>query len=95
MTTKSRALSVTLGFLRHQRTIWRRTEGHPHTWDDEQAERVIYELGYQAPGWITTGDALLANTAAALALARHQAGLDALADEQANHHRTAAQPLAA
>lgn len=81
ITTKSRAFSVTLGFLRMQRTIWRRTEGHPHIWDDEQTERVIYELGYQATGWITTGDALLANTAAALARARHQAGLDALADE--------------
>ncbi len=29
ITTKSRRFSVTLGFLREQRTIWRRTEGHP------------------------------------------------------------------
>lgn len=67
ITTKSRRFSVTMGFLRLQRTIWRRTEGHPHTWDDQQADLVIYELGYQATGWHTTGDALLANTAAALA----------------------------
>ncbi|PYC69194.1 plasmid replication initiator protein RepSA [Micromonospora arborensis] len=91
--TKSRAFSVTLGFLRLQRTIWRRTEGHPHTWDDEQTERVIYELGYQATGWITTGDALLANTAAAMARAQHLAGIDALADELAAAR--AVQPLAA
>ncbi|MFD0783400.1 replication initiator [Micromonospora azadirachtae] len=93
--TKSRAFSVTLGFLRIQHIIWRRTEGHPHTWDDERTERVIYELGYQATGWITTGDALLANTTAAMARARHQAGLDALADELAAHRPTAVQPLAA
>ncbi|WNM41685.1 plasmid replication initiator protein RepSA [Micromonospora halotolerans] len=94
ITTKSRAFSVTLGFIRMQRTIWRRTEGHPHTWDNEQTERVIYELGYQATGWISTGDALLANTAAAQARAWHQAGLDAIADEL-TARRTPAQPLAA
>jgi len=83
ITTKSRAFSVTYGFLRMQRTIWRRTQGHPHTWDDEQAALVIYELGYHATGWITTGDALLARTAAAQARERHQAGLDALTDPPA------------
>ncbi len=65
--TKSRRFSVTLGFLRMERTIWRRTEGHPETWDDTETDLVIYELGYQATGWHTTGDAILANTAAALA----------------------------
>jgi hypothetical protein len=65
--SKSRGFSVTLGFLRRQRMIWQRTQGHPHTWDDEQAELVIYELGYHATGWITTGDAILANTSADLA----------------------------
>jgi hypothetical protein len=63
--TKSRRFSVTLGFLRDVRTIWRRTEGHPEMWHDDQADLVIYELGYQATGWITAGDAILANTAAA------------------------------
>ncbi|MEV4812046.1 hypothetical protein [Micromonospora avicenniae] len=92
---KSRAFSVTPDSLRIQRTIWRRTGGHPHTWDDKQTERVIYELGYQATGCITTGDALLANTAAAMARVRHQAGLDALADELAAHRPTGGQPLAA
>ena len=50
---------------RMQRTIWRRTEGHPELWDDQQTQLVIYELGYQATGWRTLGDAILANTAAA------------------------------
>jgi hypothetical protein len=79
--SKSRGFSVTLGFIRLQRTIWRRTQGHPHLWDDETAARVISELGYHATGWITTGDALLANTAADLARRRAQAGRDALEDE--------------
>jgi hypothetical protein len=54
-----------MGFLRERRTIWRRTEGHPELWHDDQAQLVVYELGYQATGWRTTGDAILANTAAA------------------------------
>ena len=81
ITTKSRAFSVTYGFQRMERTIWRRTEGHPHTWDDEQADLVVYRLGYDATGWITTGDALLANSAADAARARQQAARDALDDE--------------
>jgi hypothetical protein len=92
ITTKSRGFSVTYGFQRLQRTIWRRTQGHPHTWDDEQAALVITELGYHATGWITTGDALLANSAAAQARAYQQAGLDALDDEATAH---LAPPLAA
>jgi replication initiator protein RepSA len=54
ITTKSRAFSVTYGFLRLQRTIWRRTQGFPHLWDDQQADLVVSRLGYEATGWITT-----------------------------------------
>ncbi len=92
--TKSRGFSATLGHLRHLRTIWRRTEGHPHTWDDDQADLVIYQLGYEATGWITTGDALLANTAAALARSRAETLHDVLQDEHAQR-TTGAAPLAA
>src|SRR5439155_22641458 len=67
ITSKTRGFSVTLAFKRRQRMIWQRTGGYPHLWDDEQAELVIYQLGYHATGWITTGDALLANTSADLA----------------------------
>jgi hypothetical protein len=61
---------------------------HPHTWDDTQADLVIYELGYQATGWITTGDALLANTAPALAREYDEAGRDALRQEARAAART-------
>ncbi len=81
ITTKSRRFSVTMGFLRHQRVIWQRTQGHPQTWDDNTAAQVISELGYQATGWRTTGDRILANTAANLA--RQYA---ATTREETEHH---------
>ncbi len=92
ITTKSRAFSVTLGFIRHQRTIWRRTDGYPQLWDDQEADLVVYRLGYHATGWITTGDALLANSAADAARRRANAARDALADE---HPATLGYPKAA
>jgi replication initiator protein RepSA len=64
ITTKSRGFSVTYTFKRLERVIWRRTQGFPHLWDDQQADLVVCRLGYDATGWITTGDALLANSAA-------------------------------
>ena len=73
ITTKSRGFSVTYGFLRNNRTIFRRTEGHPELWDEQQADLVVYRLGYHATGWITTGDALLANSAADAARAQARA----------------------
>jgi hypothetical protein len=80
--TKSRGYSATLGYIRLQRTIWRRTGGYPHLWNDDQADLVIYQLGYQATGWITTGDALLANTAAALARQHAATTREVLADQR-------------
>ncbi|MEV6495100.1 replication initiator, partial [Actinoplanes sp. NPDC051633] len=34
VTTKSRGFSVTYAFKRLERTIWRRTQGFPHLWDE-------------------------------------------------------------
>ncbi|MEV4533401.1 replication initiator [Asanoa sp. NPDC049518] len=76
ITTKSRGFSVTYTLKRWERTIWRRTQGFPHLWDDEQADLVVYRLGYHATGWITTGDALLANSAADAARRRADAARD-------------------
>ena len=80
ISTKSRAFSVTLGFIREQRTIWRRTQGFPELWDDQQADLIVYRLGYHATGWITTGDALLANSAADAARRRADAAREAYED---------------
>jgi hypothetical protein len=75
--TKARHYTVTFSELRAQRTTWRRTahqqhvdaSAHPpHNRDqadtDEQTILVIGHLTYTGTGWHTTGDALLAHTAA-------------------------------
>jgi hypothetical protein len=90
ITTKSRGFSVTYTYKRYERTIWRRTQGFPHLWDDQQAELVVYRLGYHATGWITTGDALLANSAADAARRRADAARHLADDDTAS-----ALPLAA
>ena len=79
--TKSRRYSVTFRLLRDARTIWRRTEtGHEHADqpDDQETTLIVGLLTYAGSGWRTTGDALLANTAAAMARERHEAARDAL-----------------
>ena len=53
---------------------------YPQLWDEEAAERVIAELGYQATGWRSTGDQILANTAAALARRYAKTSRDKLAN---------------
>ncbi|WP_328466728.1 plasmid replication initiator protein RepSA [Actinoplanes sp. NBC_00393] len=90
ITTKSRGFSVTYAFKRLERVIWRRTQGHPHLWDDQEADLVVCRLGYHATGWITTGDALLANSAADAAR-RHAHNLDYADPDPA----TTVHPLAA
>ncbi|MCA2219378.1 replication initiator, partial [Jidongwangia harbinensis] len=91
ISTKSRGFSVTYTFKRMERTIWRRTQGFPHLWDEQQADLVVYRLGYHATGWITTDDALLANSAADAARRRADAARD-LADDDPTD---SALPLAA
>ncbi|WP_189207154.1 replication initiator [Couchioplanes azureus] len=91
VTTKSRGFSVTYAFKRLERTIWRRTQGFPHLWDEQQADLVVYRLGYHATGWITTGDALLANSAADAARRRADTARDYADDD----HVPAARPIAA
>ncbi|MDG4794412.1 replication initiator [Micromonospora sp. WMMD1082] len=78
--TKSRRYSVTFRILRDARTIWRRTEtGHEYAdQQNDDTTLIVGLLSYAGSGWRTTGDALLANTAAALARERHEAARDAL-----------------
>ena len=88
--TKARHYSVTFGELRAARITYRRTqdpgpEHEPirtadHT-DDEETTLIVGNLSYAGTGWTTTGDALLARTAADQARKRHQAGREEIADE--------------
>ncbi|MGW5363055.1 replication initiator [Actinopolymorpha pittospori] len=73
--TKSRRYSATFRQLRQARIDWRRAhhESADHL-EEHQVLAVIGELVYTGTGWHTTGDALLANTAAALAREQRQTG---------------------
>jgi hypothetical protein len=83
--TKARRYSVTFRALRDARALHRRLQliadrGAPeHCQDDVDAETIIVinGLSYDGSGWKTTGDALLANTAADLARSRQQAAREA------------------
>ena len=87
--TKARRYSIRFRDLREARIIyrrshdaWTRTRTHPgadHA--DEETTLIIGTLTYAGTGWTTSGDALLANTAADQARKRRQAGRDELADE--------------
>lgn len=72
--TKAHHYSITFTALRQRRTTWRRTNlADQHS---NQTTLVLSWLTYVDAGWKTTGDALLANTAAARARERHQAARD-------------------
>jgi hypothetical protein len=84
--TKARRYSITFALLRGQRIVFRRTEViEPVEWPDTAAEQettlIVGLLSFAGTGWHTTADALLANTAAALARERHAAGREDLAHE--------------
>ncbi|SNS72108.1 hypothetical protein SAMN06265355_12611 [Actinomadura mexicana] len=89
--TKARRYSVTFGALRAARVLYRRTQtpgpDHPPERFERQADLdaettvILGRLSYVGSGWKTTGDALLANTAADQARRRQQAGREELAHE--------------
>ena len=89
--TKAHRYSLTFRDLRTARITYRRSQdtGPEHrpirTADhaDDETTLVIGTFTYAGTGWKTTGDALLANTAADQARKRREAGRDQLADEYA------------
>ncbi|MCP9966043.1 hypothetical protein LUX39_14030 [Actinomadura madurae] len=92
--TKARHYSVTFAALRAARVLYRRTQPQGPEYSDERFERqgdldaettiILARLSYVGSGWKTTGDALLANSAADQARRRHQAGREELAHELAS-----------
>jgi hypothetical protein len=73
--TKSRRYSLTFKVLRDNRVIWRRTVDVDTAADhEEETTLLVATLEYVGAGWNTLGDALLANTAAALARERQRVG---------------------
>ncbi|MFJ5668177.1 replication initiator [Micromonospora chalcea] len=93
--TKGRRYSVTFQLLRDTRIAYRRHEGHvrehpaaggpPVDQLGEEPTLVIGTLTFAGVGWHTTGDALLANTAAAMARERRTTGREEFAHELATN----------
>jgi hypothetical protein len=85
--TKARRYSVTFQLLRDTRVTYRRSEdqaaGQPIKAVDhpDDTTLIVGTLTFAGVGWHTTGDALLANTAAAMARARQATGREELAHE--------------
>ena len=87
--TKARRYSIRFRDLRQARITYRRSQdtgpehGPIRTADhaDDETILIIGTFTYAGTGWKTSGDALLANTAADQARKRRQAGRDELADE--------------
>nr|WP_221377691.1 replication initiator [Actinoplanes polyasparticus] len=87
--TKTRRRVVRFATLRDTRIVYRRTEDQPatdpgtiHTVDHlDETTLVVGTLTFAGVGWHNNGDALLANTAAAMARARHETGREELANE--------------
>jgi hypothetical protein len=80
--TKSRYYSVTFRLLREARAVWQRTVNTTGPELDPPTEAptvlVVNFLDFIGAGWLTTGDAILANTSAAQARERRDAARDAL-----------------
>jgi hypothetical protein len=87
--TKAHRYSIRFRDLREARISYRRGQdtgpehGPIRTADhtDDETVLIVGIFTYAGTGWKTTGDALLANTAADQARKRRQAGHDQLADE--------------
>jgi hypothetical protein len=88
--TKARRYSVTFKVLRDTRVTFRRHQdqadeptGVVRAADhaDTETTLIIGALTFAGVGWHSSGDAMLANSAAAMARARHEAGREELAHE--------------
>jgi hypothetical protein len=99
--TKARRYSITFSALRQARIFYRRAEikaeeyGTIRTAEhiEDETTLILGNLVYIGSGWKTTGDALLANTAADQARKRRQAGHEELAHKRgcaSRHQRQAA-----
>jgi replication initiator protein RepSA len=87
--TKTRRRVVRFATLRDTRIVYRRTEDQAVTEPGtirsvdhlDETTLIVGTLSFAGVGWHNTGDALLANTAAAMARARHEAGREEIAHE--------------
>ncbi|MFU8851106.1 replication initiator [Micromonospora sp. SL1-18] len=103
--TKGRRYSVTFQLLRDTRIAYRRHEDQAHEHRaasgppadrlDDGTPLIVGTLTFAGVGWHTTGDALLANTAAAMARERRTTGREELAHETGSTPAAGTVPAAA
>ncbi|MBQ0894672.1 plasmid replication initiator protein [Micromonospora sp. U56] len=95
--TKARRYSITFQLLRDNRVAFRRHEHQDHAHpaagrqivdDLDDTTLIVGTLTFAGVGWHTTGDALLANTAAARARERRTTGREELAHEHGTTNTT-------
>lgn len=73
--TKSRRYSITFRILRESRVVYqRRLDADLIGEHDHETTVVVAALTYAGSGWRSLGDALLANTSAAMARERRRVG---------------------
>jgi hypothetical protein len=80
--TKSRYYSVTFRLLREERAIWQRTQNagpEPEVSTEAPTVLVVNFLEFVGAGWHNPGDAMLANTAAAMAREQRRTAREELA----------------
>src|SRR5205823_2611029 len=82
--TKSRRYSTTLRALRAARRAWHR-RWLVETREHAETPLVVGAFSYAGIGWRTTGDALLASTAAALARDRRRVAREETAPARGEH----------
>jgi hypothetical protein len=80
--TKSRRYTATFHVIRAARRTWVRRQADLQTEAAIAAEVVITSWSFAGIGWRTTGDALLAQTSAALARERRRIAREELSDER-------------
>jgi hypothetical protein len=79
--TKSRGYSITFRILRQRRVIWRRTvDADQAATTDGDTTLIVGTLTYAGSGWKTLGDAMLANTSAAMAREHARVAREELAE---------------
>jgi hypothetical protein len=78
-TSKSRRYSTTLGAIRRERRVYRQRQAAEHVRElvDDDTTHVISHWQFAGTGYLTTGDAALALSAAARAREQRQAARDA------------------
>jgi Replication initiator protein, pSAM2 len=85
--TKSRRYTVTFRLLRHRRVVWQHTQrAGPEPVEPAETPTVLMVnfLDFVGAGWHTTGDALLANSAAAKAREQRRTAREELTTASAN-----------